>query len=53
MNQYLALSIYIITLIHITAKLSGKNEISKHDYFMVSLSYVFFGLAWVIEKFIP
>lgn len=51
MNAYLALFIYVITLIYFSVKLSSKERVSKWDYFGASLSYAFFGLAWVLEKF--
>lgn len=50
MNAYLVLFIYVITLIFITAKLASKKPISKWDYFGVSFSYAFIGLAFVLEK---
>lgn len=51
MNAYLALFIYISTLIYFSCKLKGDKPISRWDYFGASLSYAFFGLAWVLEKF--
>lgn len=51
MNPYLGLTIYVGTLIYCLCKLASKKPISKWDYFGTSLSYAFFGLAWVIEKF--
>ena len=51
MSPYLALAVYLATLVYIAYNLLRERPISRLDYFGASISYFFFGLAWVIERF--
>lgn len=49
--EFFKLAIYMVTVIYLVFVNVSKKGPSKLDFVCLTLSYVCFGLAWVIEGF--